>query len=367
MLHILAPLLRLAFLSTLVLLVLGTAPAAAAPRPVPKGWLGVMADGPLSDGAVDIDDQFGAMSRARVGAVRFAIYWNEAQPDAAGAPDLTAPDRFVAAAARRRIPVLPVVLRAPAWARLHPDLLSSPPSRSGVKAYAGFLTQLIARYGPAGSFWAEHPELPRAPVRQWQIWNEPDGSHDWSDQPGLRAYVKLLRRAHAAVKAADPGAKVVLAGLVGRSWEHLARLYRLGGRRYFDVAAVHPFTESVRHVMLLIRNARTTMRRFGDGRKPLVITELSWPSAKGKTRYTYGFEVTPREQAARLRMAVRAIASERKALRIPAIYWSSWISYDRSKLYSFDYAGLLRIRHGKAIRKPAFYAFRRVAAELRSR
>jgi hypothetical protein len=358
--------LRLPLVTIVLLLALGTATAAAAPT-VPKGWLGVMADGPLSDGAVSIDGEFAAMKRARVGTVRFAIYWDMAQPDAAGPVNFSASDAYVGAAARRGLRALPVVMRAPIWARKHPGLSNSPPSASGVRAYGDYLQQLIGRYGPSGSFWAEHPELPRHPVRQWQIWNEPDGGHDWSDQPGLPAYMRLLKRAHASVKAADPGAKVVLAGLVGRSWEHLAEVYRRGGRRYFDMAAIHPFTESVRNVMRLIRNARTTMRRHHDGRKPLVLSELSWPSAKHKTKHRYGFEVSPREQARRLRAAVLAIAHERRALRIDSVYWSSWISYDRSKLYSFDYAGLSRVRGGKVVRKPAFFAFERVADTLRSR
>jgi hypothetical protein len=358
---------RLGLLIALLLAALAAAPPAGAAPRVPRGWLGVMADGPLTDGAVGLGREFGAMSRSRVGTVRFAIYWDVAQPQADGTTDFSASDRYVEAAARRRIPLLPVVMRAPAWARVHPDRQNSPPSVAGRDAYARFLQTLIARYGPAGSFWAEHPELARQPIRRWQIWNEPDGAHDWSDQPGLPAYMPLLRKAHAAVKQADPGADVVLAGLVGRSWEHLAEVYRRGGRRWFDVAAVHPFTERVRNVMRLIRNARKVMRRHHDGRKPLVLSELSWPSAKHRTRYTYGFEVSPRGQAARLRSSLMRIAAARRRLRISAVYWSSWISYDRSKLYSFDYAGLRRVRHGKAVAKPAYHAFRKVARRLHSR
>jgi hypothetical protein len=364
--HILAPMLRRSLLTALLLLGLLAGPAVAAPK-VPKGWLGVMADGPLSDGRLDIGGEFAAMSSARTGSARFAIYWDIEQPTETGPTDFSSSDRYVEAAARARVRVLPVVVRAPVWARVHPGLQNSPPSATGIEAYGRFLTALIGRYGPSGSFWAEHPELVRQPIRQWQIWNEPDGSHDWSDQPGLPAYMPLLRTAHAAVKQADPGAKVVLAGLVGRSWEHLAEVYRRGGRRYFDVAAIHPFTETVRHMMLLVRRARGTMRRYGDARKPLALTELSWPSAKGKTKYKYGFEVSEKGQAQRLRQGVLAIAGKRRAWRIASVYWSSWISYDRSRSYSFDYAGLRRYRDGKVVRKPAFYAFRRVARQLRSR
>ena len=355
-----------ALLAILLLLALGAAPAGAAKRPhVPPGWLGMIADGPLSDGAVNMQNEFRRMAGSRVGTVRFAIYWNAAQPDGPAATSFADSDRYVAAAARNRLAILPVVLRAPAWARLHPELTNSPPSADGVEAYAAFLTQLIARYGPAGSFWAEHPQLPRRPIRQWQVWNEPDGVRDWSDQPGLPAYVGLLRRAHAAIKQADPGAKVVAAGLVGRSWEHLDALYKLGAAPWFDVAAIHPFTEQVHNVLRIIRRARTVMKRHGDGRTPMVLTELSWPSARGKTRSGYGFEMTERGQAQRVRASLLQIAARRRALRVASVYWSSWVSYDRSRDYSFDYAGLRKVSGGKVVSKPAYYAFRRVARELR--
>jgi hypothetical protein len=355
---------------------------AAAQAATPRSFLGVLADGPLLDPRIDLRGELQAMSQAGVGAMRFTVDWSAAQPypDPAAVPaqdagrftavedgvptDWSASDRLVAAATERRIALLPVVMRAPAWARLRPERDNSPPSDAGGEAYARYLAALVRRYGPQGSFWAANPQLPRLPVRQWQVWNEPAGSRDWSEQPGLPRYVALLRRAHDALKAADPGAQVVLGGLVGRSWEQLAQVYRLGGRRYFDVAAIHPFSRYVTNVVLIVRLARTVMRRHGDGRKPLVLSELSWPSAKGKTSVRYGFEETERGQARRLREAVLALAARPRALRIRALYWSSWISYDRDPRSSFDYAGLRRFHAGRVVAKPAFYAFRRVARRL---
>jgi hypothetical protein len=274
-------------------------------------------------------------------------------------------DARVALAAEQKLDLLPVVQRAPSWARRHPELANSPPSAAGVTAYTRFLTALVHRYGPGGAFWAARPDLPARPVRRWQIWNEPDGERDWSDQPGLAAYVKLLKPSYQAVKAADPGAQVVLAGLVGRSWAHLDEVYRRGGGRFFDAAAIHPFSLYVRNVMLILRRARTVMRRHGDARKPLLATELSWPSAKGRTTVRYGFEVTPAGQAKKLRSALRTVARARKRLRIAGVFWSTWMSYDRDRTYAFDYAGLRRFADGTVTAKPAFFAFRRVAQELR--
>ena len=65
-----------------------------------------------------------------------------------------------------------------------------------------------------------------------------------------------------------------------------------------------------------------------------------------------------------MREAVLALAEQRKRLGIRALYWSTWVSYDRDRDYSFDYAGLRRYRSGRIVAKPAFYAFRRVARRL---
>jgi hypothetical protein len=368
-------------LPLLVLLVTLAAAPAAAQAKLPKGFLGVQADGPLFNGQVDVNAELDAMKGAGVQSIRTALYWDLAQPyataaevppdqapaftDEAGTPtNWSTVDGFVAATAARGLRLLPTVQRAPAWARLKPSLDNSPPSVSGRAAYARFLTALVKRYGPAGTFWAAHPEVPKLPITQWQVWNEPDGVRDWSEQPGLAAYVKLLKPAYKAVHAADPKAEVVAAGLVGRSWEHLGRLYRLGARKSFDAAAIHPFSLKVSNVLKILRLSRATMKRYGDARKPLVVSELSWPSAKGRTKQQYGFETTEKGQAAKLREAVPAIVAKRKAWRIQSLFWSTWLSYDRDPTYSFDYAGLRRFAGGQVIAKPAFAAFSSVARKL---
>ena len=89
--------------------------------------------------------------------------------------------------------------------------ITSPPPTSPL-AYTAYLTALIGRYGPHGSFWRDNPGLPRIPIRAWQIWNEPHLGYQWST-PGQAEdwavrYALLLRLSHDAVKAADPGALV---------------------------------------------------------------------------------------------------------------------------------------------------------------
>jgi hypothetical protein len=86
-----------------------------------------------------------------------------------------------------------------------------PPAESA--AYARYAVALIDRYGPKGSFWADHPDVPRRPIRSWQVWREPNIPAFWGGRPDPRAYGELLRTAAAAIRAADPNAEVVTAGL----------------------------------------------------------------------------------------------------------------------------------------------------------
>ena len=67
------------------------------------------------------------------------------------------------------------------------------------------------------------------------------------------------------------------------------------------------------------------MARHGDGRKPLLLTELSWTSAKGKTKLRYGFEVTERDQARRIAEALPLLAGLRRQLHLAGVYWY-WVA-----------------------------------------
>jgi hypothetical protein len=208
----------------------GNAPARAQPL------LGVTSGAVLNEGA-PLRSEVRAMKASGVTALRAPFYWWTAQPTK-GAPNFAATDPLVEAVSRAGIELLPIAVGTPAWAARHPKLRNSPPA--GTKTYAAFMTALIGRYGPSGSFWTEHPGVPKLPIRRWQLWNEPDHLHYWSDQPYAADYVKLARAAREAIKEADPGATVVMAGFADRSWDAIADVYRAGGKGVFDVVAIHP-------------------------------------------------------------------------------------------------------------------------------
>ena len=175
--------------------------------------------------------------------------------------------------------------------------------------------------------------------------------------------MRLLRASRRALRAADPGSRTILAGLPNESWIALRKVYKAGGRGTFDAVALHPYTGRPRNVIRLIEFARREMRRYHDGRKPVWLTELSWPASKGKTKGAPGFVTTERGQASRLKQALSLLAKARKRLKIQRVVWYTWLSREGSQ-NSFDWSGLRRQRGDRLVTARSLAVFRRAARRL---
>jgi hypothetical protein len=375
-----------AALGVLLALLLAAALAAAAPaeagRRVPAGFVGTNIDGPLMKDSELLKSQMKPMLQAGIESIRMTFDWSRIQPYESiedvppdflpyyplvdGRPtDFRATDERVRRAAKRGMSVMPVLLYAPRWAAQHPGRRSSPPRDPD--DFAHFAVTMVHRYGSHGTFWNQNPDVPRLPIRDWQIWNEPHFNGFWDDSPWAPGYVKLLKRTYRQIHAADVDPRVVLAGLSNDSWNYLRDIYRAGGRGHFDLAAIHPYTQKVGGVVTILERARRVMKNRDDGGRPLLVTELSWPSARGKTEKTYGIVQTEKGQAKQLSNAYELLADERKRLKLRAAYWYTWLSKDRSDMQPFDYAGVMKLRGGEGVKKPAYRALREVAAKLEGR
>ena len=372
-------------LSILGLALLLCAPAAARSQKhgrkgVPGQFVGVNASGPLLASGVNLGQQMGQMVTSGVETMRVVFNWSEAQPyatesqvpasrrsefvDVGGVPtDFQAMDQIVGLAAQRRLAILPVVIYAPPWdAGTNPSGGAAPPARTG--PYASFLTALIDRYGPQGTFWQDH--RPRVPVRMWQIWNEPNLSLYWP-QPFARSYVKLLRAAHAAIKLADPRATVVLGAIANAAWRWLGKIYAVhGARRQFDVVAVNAFTSTPNRVLEFLRMVRRSINRLGDRRKPLLYTEMSWPTSVGESFETFDWDTTQAGQARDIAAVVPMLAKHRRALGLQAFYYYTWMDAGTPGAFSdFDFAGLSTVQpSGAIVDKPGLSAFKRAALKI---
>ena len=102
-------------------------------------------------------------------------------------------------------------------------------------------------------------------------------------------------------------------------WDGIRDMYRNGAKGYFDVVAVHPFTNDKSGPQGRepaprdhYEQVRKVMRRHREPRKPIGVTEMTWRAALGKVPADaiYGMETTSRGQAARLKAAYGKLARE---------------------------------------------------------
>jgi hypothetical protein len=332
---------------------------------IPPGWLGVTVDGPVKGRDAG---EWNRMRRAGVQTVRSAFSWRAVQPlpPVEAAPNATlhfaTTDALVLAGARRGITTLPVVQWPPEWAAVHPALLNSAPAAPG--DVERIFRALVERYGPRGSLWAERPEVPRRPIVAWQVFNEPNLGMFWSVQPFAEPYTETLQAAARGIRAVDPGARVVVAGLTADSWVALDQLYAAGARGAFDAVAIHPYTARPADVIRVVRYVRGVMRRNGDGKLPVWITEFSWPAAAGRFPDNPPWaDNTDAEQARLLARTMRRFTTARRTLRIERVLWYTWLSAANGTSV-FEYSGLRRVAHGKRRSVPALRVFRRWARRL---
>jgi hypothetical protein len=291
------------------------APTAASAAPA--GFFGVVPQGPLS--AADFQRMQGV-----VGTLRIPVSWSQCEPRP-GEYDFTQLDGVVAAAAEHGIRVLPFISGTPAW--LSPDQARPPLwSAAARAAWSGFLRALVERYGPGGSLWAEGSPQPR-PIRDWQIWNEPNFRLFWHPHPSPRAYARLLELAASAIRGRDPGARIVLAGVapVGGGWlpwVFLRHLYRVPGvKADFDVAAVHPYAVTVQSMSEQIELARSAMDAAGDRGTPLLVSELGVASTGAiPSAFVKGLG----GQASFLQRAFGVLLAKRRAWHLAGVDWFSW-------------------------------------------
>jgi polysaccharide biosynthesis protein PslG len=337
----------------------------------PQGFFGVMWDRAITDAPqADQEAQWVLMGESGVESVRVMFDWAAAER-APGRVDFARTDRVVALAARHDIDLLPVVLSTPDWAARRPGEPGTPPRHLG--DYTAYLRALVTRYGPSGSFWDEQPALPRRPLRTWQIWNEPHFSIYWDagrrQSAWARQYARLLRTSKSTIESLDPGATIVLGGLADFSWRHLARLYAHRIRGQFDAVAINLFTAQPRNVVRGLRLVRAALRRGGERRKPIWLTETTWPAGKGRVpvprvAWQRAWYTTDPGMAKRVRQIYALAARNRRRLRLQRVFWYTWSSaYQADGL--FDYTGLVHYDGARPDPRPALAAYAASARRLR--
>lgn len=140
----------------------------------------------------------------------------------------------------------------------------------------------------------------------YEIWNEPNIASEWGGRsPSPAEYTALLRAAYNGVKAGDPGARVITAGLASTGGDGGANalndvdfirgMYVAGAKGNFDVLGSHPYgfvsaPEDLWGANInFFRRAeaqRQVMLDNGDASRQIWATEFGWlidPAAYGQS------------------------------------------------------------------------------------
>ncbi|HEX8067553.1 MAG TPA: glycosyl hydrolase [Thermoleophilaceae bacterium] len=361
---------RLALAGALVALALTGGPAAARAA-VPPDFVGVTSS---KHDLFDPDRRIQTMdlqSSIGVGILREPFDWSRIE-FSEGRYFYGRYDAVVRDAAWRGLELLPILFDPPSFRSSRPPTGGKrgmyPPSDPA--AMGVWAAKLVERYGPNGTFWDANPAIPRVPIRSWQVWNEPSISAFWPDGPDAAEYTALLEAVSAAIRAADPEAEIVAAGLPNsdlgpRANEFLADMYDAGAEPAFDTLAIHPYASDFYDVMAQIHSFRAVATAHGDS-APIWISELGWPT-DGPPGYEANV-VTEAQQARLVTQTFRAFAQHRGdiGLRGFAYFYFRESAKDLSKDEPdsiWSHVGLIAPDRFK----PAYAAFVDVVAEMLER
>jgi hypothetical protein len=248
--------------------------------------------------------------------------------------------------------VIADVVDTPSWETGSSDEHTPPANPQDYAAFVGFLAQ---RWGPH--------------VTAYELWNEEDSPAWWVGAPDPAAYAALLKASYPVIKAAEPGATVLVGGLTGNDYPYLEALYQNGAKGSFDAVAVHDDTacdiaspysfvreDSGRLIpdsFLSYREVHAVMLANGDD-KPIWMTELSWRTtsatcAEGAWAGQKLQGVTDEQQATYLQQAYHCLAQD------PYVQVALWFSLqDQGPIVS----GLMR---ADGSHKPSFAAMQAYA------
>ena len=229
------------------------------------------------------------------------------------------------------------------------DLIVDEVEKAGLKLLARIDRQPFWSQGPGADLYLHGPprdladfqdfchvlaDRYRGRIHAYQVWNEPNLSREWGEsEPNAAEYVDLLRACFNGIKAADPEAVVISAGLAPTGIDlpdaipderFLTEMYAAGAAHYFDVLGLNapgykapPETSPEdaadpdlgwgghrTFVFRHVEDMRAIMVANGDEDKQVAILEMGWTTDTRPNSPYHWHAVTEEQQADYL---VRAI------------------------------------------------------------
>jgi hypothetical protein len=269
--------------------------------------------------------------------VKQEIPWREIEGQGKGLWQWEIPDRMIDQIEAHNLKVIVRLGSQPEWAATKvpfPEI--GPPDK--LQDFYDYVFAVASRY--------------KGRVEAYQVWNEPNLAREWGGRPPNPAeYTELLKAGYQAVKAADPEAVVISAGMAPTTRHDdqampdiyfLQGMYEVEAGPYFDALGVHASgfksppeidpaevaadpelsnhdsaPEELRRVYAFrrVEDLRALMVRYGDEAKKVVILEMGWTIDKRPGSPYRWHAVTEQQQDKYLQRAY-AYAAE---------HWQPWI------------------------------------------
>jgi hypothetical protein len=252
--------------------------------------------------------------------VKQRFEWRNIEGKARGNFEWNEPDRIVDAISQAGLRIVARVDNQPQWASSTVTWPGTGPP-DDPKAWSNFLTALATRY--------------KGRIATYEIWNEPNLDREWGGKkPDPAAYARMLQSSYQAIKAADPQALVVSAGMSPTTTnddhampdlEFIRQMYVAGARTSFDVLGVHaagfkaepcadpgqvaqdpvltnndPSPPDLNRIYAFrhVEDVRALMVQQGDADKQMGILEMGW-TTDARPGSQYAWFAVDRDQQAR--------------------------------------------------------------------
>jgi polysaccharide biosynthesis protein PslG len=278
--------------------------------------------------------------------VKQRFEWRNIEGKGKGQFDWSEPDRLLPLIAGQGLRVIARVDNQPQWASSTVQWPGSgPPDK--LSDWTDYLQALATRY--------------KGRIQAYEIWNEPNLSREWGGKrPDPQAYVELLKASYATIKAADPQAIVVSAGLAPTTdtgtaipdVEFVRAMYQNGLKGNYDALGVNapgykadpcadpaqvaqdpnltnndPSPVEARRIYAFrhVEDVRDVMVAQGESDKQMAIMEMGWTTDQ-RPNSPYTWHGVSREQQAQFLVGAFQCARQR---------WAPWMGF-MSVIYIAD-------------------------------
>ena len=291
--------------------------------------------------------------------VKQTFAWNDLEPQP-GRWDWSQADRVVGEVADRGLSLIVRLGQVPAWARNADRRLAHDAPPKDLSEWSNYCSVVAQRY--------------KGKVAAYQIWNEPNLSREWGDLPPDPArYVDLLAACSAAIRAIDPTAILISAGLAPTGNQDdsalpddifLDHMYRNDFQHFIDVVGVHapgyaapeigPDNEEAQQRWFTFRrieDLRKIMLNYDDAARQMAILEFGYTTEEINPDYKW-FSVSEAQQAEMLERAYEyAIANWRPWVGLVTLIYlpdPAWLPEDEEFWWSI-------VEPDSGLPRPAFF------------